>query len=277
MNGQIKKAGKKIFSIIGATQLMNELDFRFQQIRHSKNNRIFKKNLKRFVFPKDRALFNTFQLNYKKYYEDGRLAANEMISWGALSKLTNPVVLDWGCGTGRVIRHIQSFKPSAICYGADIDCETLDWCRKNIDHVYFDCIHHQSLPYPSSYFDLVYGISVLTHIEKNEYLTWLKELNRILTPSGKAILSTHGTHYVNQLNRKEKKQLDLEGVFTNSYNERGHRLMTTYFDADFLKEQLLPYFDIEQFWEGKLHPEKMGGQDVWVLKQKIPATNGNRD
>jgi hypothetical protein len=53
--------------------------------------------------------------------------------------------------------------------------------------------------------------------------------------------------------------------------------MTTYFDADFLKEQLLPYFDIEQFWEGKLHPEKMGGQDVWVLKQKIPATNGNRD
>ena len=53
--------------------------------------------------------------------------------------------------------------------------------------------------------------------------------------------------------------------------------MTTYFDANFLKEQLLPYFDIEHFWEGKFHPEKMGGQDVWVLKQKIPATNGNRD
>jgi hypothetical protein len=44
MNGQFKKAGKRIFSITGATQFMNELDFRFQQLRHSKKNHLSKKN-----------------------------------------------------------------------------------------------------------------------------------------------------------------------------------------------------------------------------------------
>lgn len=48
--------------------------------------------------------------------------------------------------------------------------------------------------------------------------------------------------------------------------------MTTYFEAHFLKEQFQSYFDIEHFWEGEQHTEKLGGQDVWVLKQKIPDT-----
>lgn len=272
MNTYLRKAIKNIFKFLGATQLLNELNFRLQQLQYSNQNQNYQKTLKRFVFPTDRALFNTFQLNYKKYYEDGHLAAKEMIQWGALTNLSSPVILDWGCGTGRVIRHIQSLKPNAICYGSDIDSELIHWCRKNIDHVYFDCIENQTLPYPSNYFHLVYGISVLTHIQKDEFFIWLSELKRVLTPSGRAILSTHGSQYFHQLTTKEKNQLKQDGVFTHLFKEKGHRLMTTYFEAHFLKEQFQSYFDIEHFWEGEQHPEKLGGQDVWVLKQKIPAT-----
>lgn len=107
MKSLLKQAGKQLFSLMGALPIMNELNFRFQQIWHHNKNNNYKKSLKRFVFPSDRALFNTFQLDYKKYYEDGIIAANEMIEWGEIISIKQPIILDWGCGTGRIIRHIS--------------------------------------------------------------------------------------------------------------------------------------------------------------------------
>lgn len=267
MNNRLKRAGKNIVELLGAIPIMDELNFRFQQIWFLRRNNIYKQSLKRFVFPTDRALFNTFQLDYKKYYEDGILAAEEMIDWGRIKTIQQPVVLDWGCGTGRVIRHVPHLKKEAICYGADIDCTTIEWCRKSIESVYFDCIEHQILPYPSNYFQLVYGISVLTHIPHTSTQYWLNELNRVLLPNGMAILSTHGTQYFRQLNQPQQMQLHKEGAFTNSLKYTGHRSLTTYHTASHLKDLLQEHFSIVQFWEGKQHPEKMGGQDCWVIKK----------
>jgi len=267
MNSLLKKAGKKIAEFLGATPIMDEFYFRFQQIWHLRKNSIYKQTLKRFVFPTDRALFNTFQLNYKKYYEEGLLAANEMIDWGAIKSIHQPIVLDWGCGTGRVIRHIPQIKKDAICYGADIDCETIQWCRKSIDKVYFDCIEHQGLPYPSNYFHLVYGISVLTHLPHGATEFWLHELERVLVPNGMAILTSHGNAYLHQLNQAQIKQLEKEGAFTNSFKQVGHRSMTTYHEPNHLKKMITAHFTLVHFWEGSIFPEKMGGQDCWIIKK----------
>jgi len=268
MNSQLKQAGKKIVELMGAIPIMDELNFRFQQIwNHNKNNK-YKKSLKRFVFPTDRALFNTFQLDYKKYCEDGLIAAQEMIDWGGLNTIKDPIVLDWGCGTGRVIRHIPNLKIDSICYGADIDCTTIQWCRKAIDSVYFDCIEHRTLPYPSNYFHLVYGISVLTHISHTDTQFWLTELNRVLLPNGIAILSTHGTHFYDQLNQQEKIKLQREGSFSNAFKKDGDRSKTTYHEANHFKKMLEHHFSIVEFWEGHQFPQKMGGQDCWVIRKK---------
>jgi len=276
MNSLLKQAGKRFFSLMGATPIMDEFNFRFQQIWHLRKNRTYKQPLKRFVFPSDRALFNTFQLNYQKYFQEGLLAAQEMIDWGAINTINQPIVLDWGCGTGRVIRHIPDLKKDAICYGADIDYSTIQWCRQSIESVYFDCIENQSLPYPSNYFHLVYGISVLTHIPNETTSFWLNELNRVLLPNGIAILTTHGSSYIHQLNPVQKKQLEKEGTYTNSFEQAGHRSMTTYHEARHLKKMMEENFSLIHFWEGKQNPEKMGGQDVWVLKKKsrLPEASG---
>lgn len=252
---------------MGAIPIMDELNFRFQQIWHYKNNKKIKQALKRFVFPSDRALFNTFQLDYKKYYEDGVIAAKEMIEWGAIISIKQPIILEWGCGTGRVIRHIPHLKKVSICYGADIDCNIIQWCRQSIDSVYFDCIENQSLPYPSNYFHLVYGISVLTHIPHTATQYWLKELKRVILPNGIAILSTHGSHFYHQLNQEEKIKLQTEGAFSNSFKQEGHRSKTTYHDASHLKEMVEEHFTILHFWEGNEFPQKMGGQDCWVIRK----------
>lgn len=267
MNSRLKQAGKRFFSLMGATPIMDEFNFRFQQIWHLRKNRTYKQPLKRFVFPSDRALFNTFQVDYRKYFEDGLLAAQEMVEWGAINRIHQPIVLDWGCGTGRVIRHIPYLKNDAVCYGTDIDCNTIQWCRKSIDSVYFDCIEQQALPYPSNYFHLVFGISVFTHIPQTNTSFWLNELNRVLLPDGIAILTTHGSSFLHQLNPMQKKQLENEGAFTNSFDIAGHRSMTTYHAASHFKKLMEENFSLIHYWEGEAFPEKMGGQDCWVIKK----------
>lgn len=268
MKSLLKQAGKQLFSLMGAIPIMDQLNFRSQQIWHYYKNNKYKKSIQRFVFPSDRALFNTFQLDYKKYYEDGIIAAKEMIEWGEIISIKQPIILDWGCGTGRVIRHIPYLKKDSICYGADIDCNTIQWCRQSIDTAYFDCIENQSLPYPSNYFHMVYGISVLTHIPFTATQYWLKELNRVLLPNGIAIISTHGAHFFHQLSQEEKIQLQREGAFSNANKQEGSRSKTTYHEANHFKKILEEHFTIVQFWEGHQFPQKMGSQDCWVIRKK---------
>jgi ubiquinone/menaquinone biosynthesis C-methylase UbiE len=268
MNNELKQFGKNAFSLIGAISLMNELNFRFQQIWKFKKNNTYQAPKKRFVFPTDRALFNTFQLDLKKYYEDGLLAAKEIIDWSLISKIKKPIILDWGCGTGRVIRHIPDIQKEASCYGVDIDCDGIYWCKKNIESVYFDCIENQCLPYPSNYFNLVYGISVLTHIHHQETNYWVNEIKRVLEPNGVAIITTHGSQYFYQLNQLQIKQLEQEGAFSNNFKHQGDRLLTTYHSANHLKVTLEEYFTIQQYWAGKEFPQKMGGQDCWIIRKK---------
>lgn len=270
MNKLVKKAGKQFSHVIGASQLLNELHFRYQQCRNYIGNRQFQKKYKRFVFPSDRALFNTFQLNYQQYYQDGLLAANELIEWSKASIQKNPVILDWGTGSGRIIRHIPSLLPDAVCYGADLDASIIEWCKKNIDQVYFDQIINEYLPYPSHYFTCIWGISVFTHIPSEETTKWIAELHRIMKDNAIAVLTTHGNNYYHQLNTAQLNQLKKDGVFTIAFKQKGHRLMTTYHDAEFFSRLLSSHFKIEHYWDGQTFPYKMGGQDCWIIK-KVPA------
>ncbi|WP_026752024.1 class I SAM-dependent methyltransferase [Sediminibacterium sp. C3] len=270
MNKLAKKAGKQFFHQLGANQLLNELNFRFQQCRHYFGNRQFQKKHKRFVFPSDRALFNTFQLNYQRFYEDGLLSAKELIEWSGIKNQERPVILDWGTGTGRIIRHLPTLMSNAVCYGSDLDEALISWCKKNIDAVYFDTINNECLPYPSYYFTAIWGISVFTHIPAKETANWLAELHRIMKDNAIAILTTHGSNYYHQLNAAQLSQLNNQGTYTIDYIEKGHRLMTTYHEAESFRSMLRQRFQIEHFWKGKTHPEKMGGQDCWIIK-KVPA------
>lgn len=45
---------------------------------------------------------------------------------------------------------------------------------------------------PDASVDLIYGISVMTHIRESQQEAWLKELERILTPGGVMILTSCG-------------------------------------------------------------------------------------
>jgi len=102
-------------------------------------------------------------------------------------------VLDFGCGCARVLRWFHDLRPSSIFYGTDISQEAINWCKENIPFAKFTKNDpFPPLPFPNESFDLVYGVSVFTHLDEEYQFAWLKELQRITRPGAIIMLTAHG-------------------------------------------------------------------------------------
>jgi SAM-dependent methyltransferase len=102
-------------------------------------------------------------------------------------------VLDFGCGCGRVLRYVRDWLPAANLHGADIDREAIDWCRAHFDFARFSVNEPRApMEFPEGHCDLIYGVSVFTHIDEAMQYFWLAELNRVVRPGGLLVLSVHG-------------------------------------------------------------------------------------
>jgi ubiquinone/menaquinone biosynthesis C-methylase UbiE len=106
-------------------------------------------------------------------------------------------ILDFACGTGRIMRHLNHLAGSCEIWGVDINAEWIYWCRDHLSPPFHfattTTIPH--LPFEDRYFDLIYCGSIFTHIDD---LTdaWLLELWRILSPGGRLYLTIHDQHTV---------------------------------------------------------------------------------
>jgi SAM-dependent methyltransferase len=118
------------------------------------------------------------------------LLADAGMDWPAASTRR---VLDWGCGCGRIARHWRSHSDQTAFFGCDINAKSIEWCTRHLTFGKFGVSGLlPPLPYPTAYFDVLYGISVLTHLLFDTQYEWMEELHRVLKPSGIAILTTHG-------------------------------------------------------------------------------------
>ena len=102
-------------------------------------------------------------------------------------------VLDFGCGCGRALRHFHDHPLSFQMYGTDIDAEAIAWCRRKLPFVTFRVNDPlPPLPFAAGTFDLIYAVSVFTHLDEGHQLAWLKELKRVSKPGAILLLSAHG-------------------------------------------------------------------------------------
>lgn len=94
-------------------------------------------------------------------------------------------MLDFGCGAGRVLRQFAPEAESGGEYwGCDLYRPTVDWLQENLSPPFRFYVNEQRpMPHPDDHFDLVYAISVFTHIT-DEWADWLLELHRIIKPGG---------------------------------------------------------------------------------------------
>jgi SAM-dependent methyltransferase len=163
------------------------------------------------------------------FLEGGRLAEQSIRD--ALGRHGRPLdnvetLLDFGCGCGRVTRR---FAERAGVHGSDTNAEAIDWCRRNLSFARCETnALEPPLVFADASFDLVYGLSVFTHLTIELQRAWLDELARVLRPGGLLILTTHGDAYVDRLDERERSSYERGEVVVRWERETGTNLCGAY-------------------------------------------------
>ncbi|MFM7357033.1 MAG: class I SAM-dependent methyltransferase, partial [Sediminibacterium sp.] len=262
-----------IRSILSNRGEKSEIIYRLQKFYYQSPNKKFKHQNPSFPLPPDKLLFETGQINYPWYLKSGQEAAAEFTSFfHQFHRSPAKSILDWGCGVGRVTRHLPHFFPEANITGVDINAAYIHWLQKHIPDISFLLASENTLP-PASSFDLIIGTSVLTHLPADQQAPTLLQLHDWLEPQGIACISTRGKYYHPELSSHQLRQLEYNGLLTCGSTLPGSRGMRTYHTPNGMRQLLPTGLQILLYYDGKKFPGVLGGQDLWIIKKTAQQEN----
>ncbi len=249
--------------------LGDRLNFHFQKYKNQNSNKLFKEKNPGIVLPPDYMIYESFQMNYENYYNDSINTAKWLIGYfEKYVELKDIKILEWGCGPARIIRHLpRLLNKSCEIYGSDYNVESIKWCTKNIHDIYFSDNNLQPpMGFPENFFDIVYAISVFTHLSEEMHYEWFKELKRILKKNGILFITTHGDNCKSKLTSGEIKRFEEGKVVIRGNVKEGHRTFAAYQPAQFMQKlfsdvEILEHVTRES--EGNYIP-----QDIWIVRKK---------
>lgn len=122
-------------------------------------------------------------------------------------------ILDFGCGCGRTLRWIHQLAPEARLHGTDIDADAVAWTARNQTFAAVSRNEERApLAYPAESFDLIYAVSVFTHMTEEVQGFWLRELHRVLRPGGIALITLHGYQHWQHFSPQDRQQIQEKGM-----------------------------------------------------------------
>jgi SAM-dependent methyltransferase len=170
-------------------------------------------------------------------------------------------MLDWGCGCGRVTRHMLTGRgPKQRVTGIDIDADNVAFAAGHYSDGTFQAVDLlPPTPFADGSFDLVVATSVMTHLDEPTQFAWLAELRRITRPGAVVILTTHGNTAVawsncplDWIDRWERTGFDATAVLDHL---RGHipsddYYRNTFHTPKYIREHWSRYFAVKDIVEG---------------------------
>ena len=254
---------------LGLMHPVHTLRYFWERKKYKAVNNAFKKEYPDVVLPPDYLLYEAYYLHYENYYKEGRKTAQWLKD--ILDPYTNwkgQHILDWGCGPARIIRHLPELLPdSTEIYGTDYNAASIEWCKRTFKQISF-ATNQLSPPtdYPSEQFDVIYGLSIFTHLSEANHYAWYKELSRILKKGGLLLLSTQGDIYQERLTPSELARYKQGHLVTRGGVKEGHDVFVAYHPPSFMKALSSQYCEILEHIPGV---EKHWGleQDVWIFRK----------
>jgi SAM-dependent methyltransferase len=157
-------------------------------------------------------------------------------------------ILDFGCGCGRVTRYLRKIDGRTV-FGTDIDPECIQWCKEYLSSIATFTVNdvRPPLAFPDESLDLVYGISVFTHLPEEMQFQWLEELRRVIKKGGMFITSVHGEGLLDPADREGMERVKKDGFL---YIKGGGTpglpdfYQTAYHTKAYIQKTWSRYFDI---------------------------------
>ncbi len=148
-------------------------------------------------------------------------------------------ILDFGCGCGRVIRHWHGLERPQI-HGCDYNPYLAGWCADNLTFAEFAVNRlDPPLPYEDDRFDLVYSVSIFTHLDEELQRPWIEELARVVRPGGLVLVTVTGPELATELLRPDDLERFEGGELVVKRSElAGLNACAAYHPARYIREEL---------------------------------------
>ena len=205
-------------------------------------------------------------------------------------------VLDIGCGIGRIAIPLTTYLNSYGSYeGFDIVKIGIDWCQKKITPKFpnfrFKYISLRNklytsenenlarnfiFPYKDQDFDFIILTSVFTHMLPEDMENYLKEIYRVLKPSGKCYVTfflLNNTSKIAMVNNDELNFTHIHGYFRThkkQLKEANVAYEESYLINNYLKTA---HFEVDKifygYWSGRSREKTLDFQDSIILSKKV--------
>ncbi|MEO8394185.1 MAG: class I SAM-dependent methyltransferase [Chloroflexota bacterium] len=193
-------------------------------------------NLWQIVLVAGNVSMNSFLVRGKQGVE----ALTNMLTTQGLSFGDFHVVLDFGCGVGRVTRHLKPLSNWEI-HGCDYNSALIAWCQKHLTFATFKVNQlAPPLPYSDAQFDLIFAFSVFTHLDEKLTHSWIRELARVLRPGGYLVFSVMGEASATRLkfNPAEWQSFRAGNLVVRYGEASGMNMTGSFCNVEYVKSQM---------------------------------------
>jgi ubiquinone/menaquinone biosynthesis C-methylase UbiE len=186
------------FANLPSVNALPEAEFdnnaRFRELQSALGKNVLAEMVQRDQFPipsaEDREGYSPgYDLDYWLSGLEDFLKVKKLVDRFLISPRTT---FDFGCASGRFIRHYVAQTEISEIWGSDINARHIRWLFEylpdRVKPVFNHCI--PTLPMRDNSVDVITAFSVFTHIDTFE-TCWLAELARILRDGGMAYITVH--------------------------------------------------------------------------------------
>ncbi|MBK6745042.1 cyclopropane-fatty-acyl-phospholipid synthase family protein [Ottowia sp.] len=205
----------------------------------------------------------------RDYLADGWRTLSELML--LLESVDRPLlklgsVLEFASGHGRFTRHLVKAVGAGGVTVSDVVEDAVRFSRQTFGvRGFASQARPEAVRWPEHY-DLVFVLSLFSHLPRGSWARWLARLWDAVAPGGLLVFSTHGTEAARRVGRA----LDGEGYAFNAASESSaidaQEYGTAYTDERFVRaqvralmgEEAIARFEPTWFWHH---------QDAWVLRR----------
>jgi SAM-dependent methyltransferase len=188
----------------------------------------------------------------------------------ALNEIGRPIgsfsrVLDFGCGSGRVMRQWSTIEGPAF-YGCDYNPRSVAWDKENLDFAHFSQnFLEPPLPHESRFFDLCYSVSVFTHLPDALQRPWIEELHRVLAAGGILVLTLSGRGDLGRLTDAEQARFEDAQLVVVDASLAGTNMCGVYHPPEYVRREWSDLFRLLRHYPSGA--EGSPNQDLYIFER----------